>query len=265
MEVCDIVMTTWQRKDLTEKTLSFLHNRTKYPYRLFVVDNHSTDGTLEVLERFKKLGIVFLYVSLDRNVGIHMVKNIGLSLVESELYVDTDNDVYVPEVQPDWLSRQIDVMERNPEFGAVAIMPHVFLGRSDPEISEADKIKGVVEVGHCGGVWRIMRTKAVRDTGGWARTFNAKRNNEELHICSRLQTLGFKTGYNSTLRAYHEFGMDNNWGYGEDMHPHDHGHRIPGGSKWATDPEKAGEIWPTPMKFKEQESQFDEKLWTKKI
>jgi len=263
MEVTDIVMTTFQRKELTERTLIFLHNRTKTPYRLFVIDNHSDDGTQEILFRYRQKGIIFMYVTLDRNVGIHMAKNIGLSLVESKYYIDTDNDVYVPELEPDWLIQQLKTIQENKEFGAIALRPHVFLGRSDPEFTEEDKLRGVVEVGHCGAVWRIMDTEAVKKAGGWDRNFEANRNHEELTICSRLQTAGYKVGY-SINRAYHEFGMDNNWGYKE-IHPHVHGHRIPGGSKWAIDLDHAGEIWPSPMKMKEMDKQFNEQDWTKKL
>lgn len=257
----DIWMVSYNRKEMTANAINYLFTRTRYPYRLFVVDNNSTDGTASLLKRMEKDGRVFLSVRLSRNVGIHMAHNIGLSLVNSEYCVSTDNDIYVPDLQPCWLTQLVEIMEdkeyRN--FTAVACQPHVFLGRSGVE----EKEKKVEESGHCGAVMRIMRTEVVRKAGGWCRHFDAKRNHEEKTIASHIRAIGGKVGYATGIKCYHDFGDDDNWGYKE-VHPHDHGHRIPGGSKWAIDPKKKGEIWPTPIKFKEQENLYDKKTWERK-
>jgi GT2 family glycosyltransferase len=263
----DIWMVTYQRKELTENAINYLNARTHYPYRLFVVDNHSTDGTIDFLKQAKKDGRVFFYLQTSHNVGIHMAHNIGLSLVDSEYCISTDNDIYVPDLmgrdRKCWLQQLVEIMDnkKNRIYGAVACQPHVFLGTSDPKKTGKD----VLEVGHCGAVMRIMRTDVVKKVQGWDNRYDANRNHEEKTICSRIQSVAKgKVGYAANIRCYHDFGDDNNWGY-KNIHPHDHGHRIPGLSKWATDPTKQGEIWPTPEKFKEQEEQFDTRTWERKV
>jgi GT2 family glycosyltransferase len=249
-EPIDIWMVSYQRKEMTCNAINYLFTRTKHPYRLFVVDNNSTDGTIKDLERFEKDGRVFLTVKLSRNVGIHMAHNIGLSLVNSELCVSTDNDIYVPDLDPCWLTQLITIMKdknyRN--FTAVACQPHVFLGRSAVE----EKEKKVEEAGHCGAVMRIMRTDVVRRAGGWCRHFDAKRNHEEKTIASHIRAIGGKVGYATGIKCYHDFGDDNNWGY-KTIHPHEHGHRIPG-----------DEIWPPPQKLKDNEKLYDPVTWERK-
>ena len=256
----DIWMVTYQRKEITENAINYLSTRTNYPYRLFVVDNHSSDGTYEMLKKMEQDGRVFLTVRFSRNIGIHMAHNIGLGLVDSDLCISTDNDIYVPDLEGKcWLERLVDLMNENQDYGAIACQPHVFLGRSYPEKTG----EGVLETGHCGAVMRMMRTQVAKDVGGWDREWDANRNHEETTICSRIRDRAkLKVGYTAEIRCYHEFGEDNNWGYKE-IHPHEHGHRIPGLSKWATGPDKKGEIWPTPAKFTEQRHLFNKKTWEK--
>lgn len=244
IEPIDIFMTTFNRVKLTERALAFINNRTQYPYRLFVIDNGSTDGTHDVLNRFKKKGTVFLWLGIDHNVGIHMAWNTALGLASSEYMVTTDNDLYVPDLTPDWLEQMVHLMNVHPNYAAIAAQPHTFLGARPPQTYD----EGVAEVGHCGAVMRIMRTALVKQAGGWERTFDSKRNHEEKTICSRLQTLGHKVGYAEKIKCYHDFGQDDNWGY-ESIAPHDHGHRIPG-----------KEIWPTPNMLSHEEL-YDEKTW----
>jgi len=248
----DIWMVTYQRKDLTENTINYINTRTRYPYRLFVVDNHSTDGTHDMLKQMEKDGRVFLSLRLSRNVGIHMAHNIGLSLVDSDLCISTDNDIYVPDlVERDgkcWLEQMVDIMNdpRNKNYGAVAAQPHVFLGAKSLEKSE----NGVFEAPMCGAVVRIMRTDVIKRVGGWDRRYDANRNHEEKTICSRIQSIKGKVGYAEKIICYHDFGDDNNWGYKE-IHPHTHGHRIPG-----------DEIWPPPEKL--NNPNLNKKTWEAK-
>lgn len=256
-EPIDIVMTCWNRVDLTKNTINYLRERTKHPYRLFVIDNASTDGTEILLKFTEKSGDVFHSLRMSKNTGIHMAWNTAVGLVESEYFITTDNDCYVPDLDPDWLSQLVTLMDNNPDYGAIALQPHMFLGCADPTPDPS----GVTEVSHCGAVMRMMRKSAVIKAGGWERFFNAKRNHEELTVCSRLKTAGYKVGYASYLRCYHDFGEDNNWGYKE-VHPNVHGHRIPGGSEFANG--GPGEIWPSPKEMKRHDGEFDPKTWLRK-
>lgn len=244
----DIFMTCWNRASFTHNTLTYLYERTKYPYRVIAIDNNSEDETQNILAVSEVVGKVFHTVKHTKNIGIHQAWNTALGLADSEYFITTDNDIYVPQVDPDWLTQLVQFMDDRPDYGAIALQPHMFLGSSDPTPDPS----GVVEVSHCGAVMRLMRKKAVLEAGGWDKHYNANRNHEELTVCSRLRTAGYKCGYTSYLRAYHDWGDDNNWGYG-DVHPHVHGHRIPG-----------EEIWPSPEAMKNQDDQFDTNTWERK-
>lgn len=262
MSKIDLWIVTYQRKQLTENTINYLIARTKHPHRLFVVDNHSTDGTWKMLKQMEKDEKIYLAVRYSRNVGIHMAHNLGLSLIDSDYCVSMDNDIYVPDVEDGkcWLERLVNLMDdpKNKNYSAIACQPHVFLGAKGLENAK----NGVYEAPMCGAVARIMRTDIIKRVGGWDRRYDANRNHEEKTICSRIQSIKGKVGYAKDIICYHDFGDDNNWGYKE-IHPHEHGHRIPGGSRFATGPDKVGEIWPSPSKLQIIDT-LDKKTWRKK-
>jgi GT2 family glycosyltransferase len=244
IEPIDIFLTTFNRKAFTERTIAYINNRTKYPHRLFVIDNGSTDGTTDVLRRLEKAGAIFHWLSMSKNIGIHMAWNTALGLASSEFMVTMDNDLYVPDLEPCWLEQLRHLMNIHPSYAAIAAQPHTYLGASSPTVYD----EGVADVGHCGAVARLMKTALVKQVGGWERSFDSKRNHEEKTICGRLRDAGFKVGYAQKIFCYHDFGKDDNWGY-EDIAPHDHGHRIPG-----------EEIWPTPNMLSHEEL-YDTKTW----
>lgn len=253
----DIFITCWNRSNFTVKTLDYLQSRTQYPYRVVIIDNASTDGINGLVYGSGIDRNIHHVVKNLKNIGIHQSWNIAMGLADGEYFITTDNDIYVPQVDPDWLAQMVGFMDNNPDYAAIALQPHMYLGSSDPTPDPS----GVTEVSHCGAVMRIMRTKCVREVGGWDKHYNANRNHEELTICSRLRDAGYKVGYASYLRAYHDWGDDDNWGYGE-VHPSVHGHRIPGGSKFAEG--GPGEIWPSPKEMKRHDSEFDTNTWQRK-
>jgi GT2 family glycosyltransferase len=205
----DIFVTAYLRQFYTEKTLSFLFSRTSHPFRLFLINNGGND------ELIKAAGEkIFLAVNFNYNVGIHAAWNTALALAESEYFITSDNDIYVPQLQPDWLAQMVKLMDERPDYGAISLCPHVFIGAAgiDPEDPEDVKERNM-----CGAVMRIMRREAVIKAGGWEHTIRTGRNHEESTICSRLQSIGYKTGIATRIRAFHPF--PSNWGYPESFTP----------------------------------------------
>lgn len=210
MNPVDIFITSYLRPQFTGETIKYLRERTKYPYRLFLIDN---GGNQEHAEK------VDFYIQLHNNFGIHAAWNIALSLAESEYFITSDNDIYVPDLEPDWLVQMVTFMDNHPDYGAISLHPHVFIGIAGEDPNDPEDVK---EAPMCGAVMRIMRTEAVRKVGGWEHKIDPKRNHEERTICSRLRDNGFKVGRTTRVRAYHPFG--NNWGYPEEITPEMQGH-----------------------------------------
>lgn len=229
----DIFITSYLRPQFTLETIRYLKERTKYPYRLFMIHNGGNEEAL-----IKYANDFFLVIDPNYNIGIHAAWNIALALAESEYFITSDNDIYVPDLyeetpsgitsrpQPDWLERMVKFMDERPDYGAISMHPHVLIGDASADPNDPEDVK---EVGHCGAVMRIMRRDAVWKAGGWEKWVRQGRNHEETTICSRLKAVGYKIGRTTKLRAYHPFGLgienQSGWGYPPEFPPELQGHR----------------------------------------
>lgn len=219
----DIVITSYFRPDFTLECLIKIMQNTKTPHRVIVVDNGSDQETQDMLWDAKESGLIQDLILLEENRGLEPAKNIGLSLVRSDWYIDTDNDIYVPPIVDgkDWLERLLELKDRNQEFAAISCPPQVFIGankealfKDSPEVMEWDK---------CGGSMRLMNTKLVREVGGWRNNpkdmIEANRS-EEWYICGKLREKGYKVGYARDVEVFHPFGTNGEWGYENVPHYH---------------------------------------------
>lgn len=225
IDVIDITMVAYKRVPFTQRSIEYLHDRTKHPFRLTLVVNGWDELTNEEKEQYREkiLPLVDHAILLKQNYGIHAGKNAFLPLVRSEFFVDFDNDILVPRMlNPDWLDRLIQLMYLNSEYAAIAMRPQVLVGDDE---SKHNWTTAVTEFPWVGAHGRIMRTDLVKKAGGWRPVFDSKRNNEERWIAEQIKKLGdysHKFGYTTRVRCYHMYG-DDNWGYG-DMPIDQHGH-----------------------------------------
>src|SRR3990167_11369785 len=134
----DIFITAFKRPRMTMETIKYLKERTKYPYRLFMIHNgENEEALIEYANDF------FLVIDPSYNIGIHPAWNIALALAESDYFITTDNDIYVPDLrnivspnkpetlttltdQPCWLERLVKLMDERPDYGAISLHPHIF-------------------------------------------------------------------------------------------------------------------------------------------
>lgn len=213
MNPVDLFICAFERQEYTAETIKYLRERTRHPYRLFLIDNGGN-------EYFKDK--VNHYIQLRPNMGIMAAWNIALELAETEYFITSDNDIYVPKLEPDWLTQMVRFMDDRLDYGAISLHPHVFIGAAGIDPADPEDVK---DRNMCGAVMRIMRTEMIRKVGGWDKVIRSQRNGEERCIAARLHSAGFKTGIATRIRAYHPFGgVKGNWGYAEEITPEMQGH-----------------------------------------
>lgn len=120
-----LMMITYNRVELTKQTLESIFKTVDYPFHLIIVDNGSTDGTIEYLDSLDFSGLNYLkevVVKINKsNLGIAIGRNIALLEADKlnvDWYCTIDNDVLLPE---GWLSECIDIISKTPSFGAVGV------------------------------------------------------------------------------------------------------------------------------------------------
>lgn len=125
MNCSSLMMVTYNRLELTEKTLKSLFETTHSEFRLIIVDNASTDGTVEFLKNSQDIrdliesnkncvGQDFQFN--EKNLGIAIGRNQALKIANkyNDPFLSTlDNDV---EFVPDWLNKCLDFLSVNPKF-----------------------------------------------------------------------------------------------------------------------------------------------------
>jgi GT2 family glycosyltransferase len=213
----DIVMLSCNRARLTGISIQEIAKRTTTPYHLTVVDNGSIDESPEILSHLRDAGLIHRLVLSEENTGVHWGFNQLLEMVESSpYYICTDADLIpcVPIDRKDWLYRLIILMERSPDYGAIACRPHILIGEPANRFDNCPEIR---EMSHIGAHLRIMDTELVREVGGWKKSKAPSRNNEDWFIGGRIRKAGRKVGYSRDIRCIHQFGDreqgEDPWGY----------------------------------------------------
>jgi glycosyltransferase involved in cell wall biosynthesis len=119
--VCvSIIVPTRNRADVLEDLLHSLEKQTLAPalFEVVVVDNCSSDPTVQLIERWKQRGLITLrYFRNDENRGQIHSRNRGAREARGGILAFTDSDC---RVSPEWLSAIKDALDGNPDVGFVA-------------------------------------------------------------------------------------------------------------------------------------------------
>lgn len=110
-----IILPTYNRRDLIEKSIQSVLDQTFDDFELIVIDDASTDGTIEVIEGF--LDPRLIYIRHTKNQGGAIARNTGIKASKAELIAFQDSDdIWFPEK----LFKQISRFKSAPKsLGAV--------------------------------------------------------------------------------------------------------------------------------------------------
>jgi O-antigen biosynthesis protein len=108
-----VVMLTYNRWDLTRQALSLLAEVTEPRYEVVIVDNASTDGTLDELGRVRGAKIL----RNPRNLGFGPANNQGAAMARGRYLLLLNSDAWV---RPGWLAPLVEIADADPSVAAVA-------------------------------------------------------------------------------------------------------------------------------------------------
>lgn len=118
-----IVIPSWNGAALLAPALESLTRQTFDDFEIVVVDNGSSDGTVEMLGREHPAARL---VELGENRGFAAAVNAGISAARGEIVVLMNNDT---EAEPHWLEALVRAIDEDPRVGSVASRMLAF---SDP-------------------------------------------------------------------------------------------------------------------------------------
>lgn len=210
-----IVILNWNGMEHLETCLPSVTTQSYENVEVIVVDNGSTDGSIEYVEQnFETVKLV----CNETNVGFAEGNNIGIRVASGDCIVVLNNDT---EVDKDWISSFMKVANEHPEVGMLACkilsyydrkqidcVGHLIYpdglsrGRGRGEIDEGQYDK-IVEVAFPSGCAALYRREMLEQIGLFDKDFFIYVEDSDLGIRGRLA--GWKCLYVPDAVVYHKY------------------------------------------------------------
>lgn len=125
-----IIIPSHNGLQLLESCVASIRAHTGQPYELIVVDNGSTDGTVEYCRRER-----ITLIALPANVGFPAACNYGLRLATGDALLLMNNDVVVTR---NWLGNMLGCLTSAPDIGIVGPYTNYASGKQQRQVEYAD-------------------------------------------------------------------------------------------------------------------------------
>lgn len=111
-----VIVLTYNNLNMNKNCIESILNKTAYSnYELIVVDNQSTDGTVEYLRNLESQNIPNVKIIFnDDNLGFAGGNNCGIQVSDGDYVILLNNDTIVSR---GWITSMVKHMEQNPEYG----------------------------------------------------------------------------------------------------------------------------------------------------
>lgn len=163
-----VVLPVYNRADIVPATLESLEKQTARGWNLILVDNNSTDGTMDVLQEWRKRvgpGHINIDIISELTPGAASARNAGLAKVSTDWVMFFDSDDVM---SPGHISRILDGISANPRASLIGwdILRHtspLYTARfCDRDITWNSVFHGSMSTQR----W-AARTSLVRRAGAW--------------------------------------------------------------------------------------------------
>lgn len=215
-----IIIVTWNTADTTIKCIqSIKKNLSGFNYEIIVVDNASTDNTLNLIKTEKHLKIV----KNRTNLGYGKGNNSGAKIASGEYLFFLNSDM---ELVDNKLVDMYNYLNKNPDIGIIApkflnidlspqgsVWPpqtllnafkEFWLGQNtySKYVPSSNK---AIEVFSLSGGAIMMKLSLFKQIGGWDKRYFMYF--EDLELCRQTRKLGFKIFYYPECRVLHRHGV----------------------------------------------------------
>lgn len=210
-----VLVLNWNGEEIIEENIRSILSTAYRPFEVIVVDNASTDESLDILRSFPQITVI----ENRQNLGYAEGNNIGFSRCRGEYIAVVNNDVVV---DPEWLDAPVRTFEQFSDVGLVScrqmnhfkrqridtlyLFPtfHLLLGQMGhgkvyddiPLYREAGYVLGA------NGASAIYRKEVITELGGFDGIFFAYHEESDLQM--RAFYAGWKCVYAPTSVVYHK-------------------------------------------------------------
>ena len=220
MAETDVIIVNYNGMEHLETCLQSLMAQTYRDWRGIVVDNGSTDGSMEfVRQHFPEISII----TLGMNTGFAFATNRGIADGSSPYVALINNDIAL---EHDWLERMVTALKAHPESGAVACKMMNFFDRQRLDAAGDVLTRGLIPearghgqrdegqydveayvFGPCAGA-ALYRRRVFERLGAFDESFFAFY--EDIDLDYRMQSEGWKVLYVPSAVCFHKRGATMN-------------------------------------------------------
>jgi GT2 family glycosyltransferase len=223
MDRLSVIILTRNKQGYTQACLEGLLRTAGVELEAIVVDNGSTDGTVELLEtmgpRFARAGAVLRTRLNPANLGCCTARNQGLAMATGAFCAFMDNDVTIAD--PAWGERLTAVLQCEPQAGLVSpkltypISPHriqcagvgvsrtgriLFRGRGEPRDAPEYNVRRACQALISACV--VFPRSLYQQIGGLDEVFNPIEY-EDIDFCYRARAAGYRALYEPSVELHH--------------------------------------------------------------
>lgn len=126
MNKTSIIIPTFNGKELLKNCIYSIKRHTEEPYEIIVVDNGSTDGTIDYCRQEQ-----ITFISLADNTGFPAACNMGLKIASGDVLLLLNNDVMVSR---NWLKNMLNCLYSRTDIGIVGPLTNYASGRQQIEM-----------------------------------------------------------------------------------------------------------------------------------
>ena len=195
------VIASWNKKDDLKECFDSIQKQSHKVSEIIVVDNHSTDGTIEMIEN--EYPEVKLIVLPDSTYGACEALNIGFSTARYELVAILDDDITLPE---NWIEDIIAKFEDEPESTAM-ISTKVIEPDMPESYMNSISINSEKYIGTFVGCGSVIKRDVLDKAEYYDERFFIHVNERDL--AARILNLGYKIKHYPKVVTYHKkpFGI----------------------------------------------------------
>ena len=196
-----LITLSWNKKEDVIELVKTLLNQKYEMKEIIVVDNASTDSTVEFLKaKYPSLKVI----PLEKNYGLNRGFNIGVASAKGEIIIGVDHDCILEDEEV--VGKVVRCFKKNPKLGIVAFRVKSLFTRKDAWDNPVHLTRGETEHGHscltyngCGfAILKEVYTRA----GGLDEQFFIYYG--EIDLTLRVLELGYKCKYFPDVIVFHK-------------------------------------------------------------
>ncbi len=215
-----IIIVNYNGKKYVEHCVRAVVNACYLNLEIIVVDNGSTDGSVQNLKSSYGKDNRLKIIQIGENRGLGYARNKGIEMAKGKYIAFLDNDT---EPEPTWLNPLVETLESNPSIGAcqskLLLMKErnrldyagdyisnlgFLIQRVDGGEEDRGQADARDEIFSAKGAAVIIRADVLEKIGGFDEDYFIYV--EETDVCWRIWLKGYKIVFVPESRVYHEFG-----------------------------------------------------------